>query len=101
MADAISPLRVSKRGTTIATGAASVNAAIPTDSSGNAPRYVRVTATVAAYVSPGKGPQTAAAGDVMVQPGDSIILNVTGCDNIAAIQVAAAGVVQISTLENG
>jgi hypothetical protein len=35
-----------------------------------------------------------------VQPGDSLILAVAGATKIAAIQVTAAGIVQISPLED-
>jgi hypothetical protein len=37
---------------------------------------------------------------MQVQPGDAVILAVSGATHYAAIQVAAAGVVQISPLEN-
>lgn len=42
----------------------------------------------------------AVAGDILVQPGDSVILDATGADHVTAIQVSAAGILQISPLEN-
>ena len=87
-------------GATIATGAASASVAIPNASSGQKPLYIRVVATVAAYVRLGKTTATAVAGDALVQPGDGLILSTNGLDTIAAIQVAAAGVVQVSPLEH-
>lgn len=93
------PIGIYVRGGTITTGAASSRIAIPNDASGNLPQFVRVVATAAAYVAVGDSGVTAAAGDAMVQPGDAVILKVGGCTNIAAIQVSAAGTVQVSPLE--
>ena len=87
-------------GGTITTSAASARIAIPNDSSGVAPKYVRVISTNPAYVKVGNSTVTAAAGDAMVQPADSVILNVSRCTHVAAIQVSAAGTVQVSPLED-
>ncbi|WP_343577944.1 hypothetical protein [Pseudomonas sp.] len=96
-----SAITVTVTGATIATGAASASAGIPKASSGEYPRYIRIAATAAAYVRIGKGAQTAIATDLLVQPGDAVVLAVaSGLDTVAAIQVTAAGVVQISPLEN-
>lgn len=43
---------------------------------------------------------TAAAGDMLLFPDDAVILNSKGFNNIAAIQVTGAGVLQISPIEN-
>jgi hypothetical protein len=92
---------VTKTGVSQASGAASAGGALPTMSSGEIPKYVRVAATVAACIRLGAGAQTAVATDLQVQPGDAVILAVpSGYTNFAVIQVAAAGVVQISPLEN-
>jgi hypothetical protein len=93
-------MQIFATGTTITTGAASASATIPNTSNGTLPKYVRVAATAAAYVKIGPGTPTAAAGDALVQPGDSLILAVAGATKIAAIQVTAAGIVQISPLED-
>jgi hypothetical protein len=90
-------------GVQVATGAASAGGTLPvvSGSTGGVPRYIRVAATAACYMRIGAGAQTAVAGDLMVQPGDAVILEVSqGITNYAAIQVAAAGVIQISPLEN-
>jgi hypothetical protein len=87
-------------GANIATGAASASASIPKMSSGETPRYIRIAATAAAYVRIGNGALTAVNTDLMVQPGDAVILAVGNLANIAALQVAAAGVLQVSPLEN-
>lgn len=94
-------LQVAVTGVTLTTGAASVNANVPTDSSGTLPRYVRIAATAAAYVRIGSGVQTAVATDLLVQPGDSVILMVPhGTPNVAALQVAATGKVVVTPVEN-
>lgn len=88
-------------GATISTSGTSARVALPNMSSGEGPRYIRVSATAAAYVKLGKdNTVTAAAGDLLVQPADAVILSVNRNTYIAAIQVAGAGVVQVSPLEN-
>lgn len=95
--DAIS---VVKTGAIIAFTGTSANVAIPTDSSGTAPKYIRVAANAACYVKIGPAGVTAAAGDLLVQPADAVILKVHNQAYIAAIQVSAAGTVQISPIED-
>ena len=94
-------LTVTVTGVSITTGAASSGGALPVASSGEIPRYVRVAASAAACVRIGVGAQTAVATDLLVQPGDAVILAVPrGCTHVAAIQLAAAGVVIVSPLED-
>jgi hypothetical protein len=96
-----SGLTVVKTGVAQASGAASAGGALPTASSGEIPRWIRVAATAAACFRMGAGAQTAVATDLQIQPGDAVVLSVPqGFTNFAVIQVAAAGVVQISPLEN-
>jgi hypothetical protein len=75
---------------------------IPNTQAGTKPRFVRVAATAAAHVQLFKdGAGTATTADTLVQPGDAITLAVpNGLTNIAAIQSAAAGLVQVSPLED-
>lgn len=89
-------------GISITTSAASATGVIPATSAGTRPRYIRVAATAAAHVQLFKdGSGVATSADTLVQPGDAVILAVPGgYTNIAAIQSAAAGVVQISQLED-
>lgn len=89
-------------GISITTGPASATAVIPNSSAGAKPRYIRVAATADAHVQLFKdGTGTAAAVDTLVQPGDAIVMAVpAGMNNIAAIQDTAAGVVQVSPLED-
>jgi hypothetical protein len=98
-----SPITVTQTGITIATSGTSAptnGATIPLDSAGNNPRYIRVCATVAACIRLGTGNITAITTDLQIQPGDAVVLSTNGATKIAAIQVAAAGVVQVSPLEN-
>ncbi|CAB4126127.1 hypothetical protein UFOVP73_52 [uncultured Caudovirales phage] len=94
-------LTVTKTGASVTTSAASAGAAIPFCSSGEYPRYIRAAASAPAYFRIGPGAQTALATDLQVQPGDAVILSVpSGCTHFAALQVNAAGTVQVSPLEN-
>lgn len=92
--------QIAATGARITTGAASASASVPFNSAGNLPRYIRVAATAAAHVRLGIGSATAVNTDVMVQPGDPLIMAVMNCDTVAAIQEAAAGVVTVTPLEN-
>ena len=87
-------------GNTVATSGTSAGTTIPLSSSGAVPRYVRFSASVAAYVRIGTGAQTAVAGDILVNPSDAIIIATNGNTHYAAIQVSAAGVVQASAVED-
>lgn len=94
-------MQIVATGVNITTSGTSASATIPNDASGNLPKYVRVACTAAAYVRLGKTTATAVTTDMLINPtGDGIVLQVSGNDKIAAIQVAAAGVVQVSPLEN-
>jgi len=94
-------ITVVKTGVATATSGTSAGGALPTAQSGEIPRYIRIAATAPACVRIGAGAQTAVTTDLQVQPGDAVTLAVPrGCTNYAAIQVAAAGVVQISALED-
>lgn len=92
-------IKIYTHGATITTGAASARIAIPVDDSGVAAKRVYVAATVAAYVLPGSSSVDAAAGDLLLVPGDHQVLDVAGMTHIAAIQVAAAGVVSVTPVE--
>lgn len=94
-------ISVNAVGSTMTSGAASTSITIPNNSAGEAPRYVRVSATAAAYVKLGVSAATATANDILVQPADSFILHVpSGITKIACIQDAAAGKVNVVPLDN-
>src|SRR5574337_3225 len=94
-------LSVHVAGCQVASGAVSARVALVNDSSGNLPRYIRVCASAAAYVKLGGNAVLATSNDMMVQPGDAVIMQLGGADTyIAALQVAAGGVVQIASLDN-
>ena len=94
-------LQVAATGANITTGAASANVAIPNNSAGQRARLIRVHATVAAYVrlGPTSG-VTAVATDMIVDPASPVVLHAIGHTHIAALQVAAAGVVNVTPLED-
>lgn len=95
-------LAVLASGSNLATGAASASVAIPNNASGNKARFVRILATADCYVKAGLAGLTAAAGDLYVGAGPAgrEILNVHGATHIAAIQVDAAGTLNIVPLED-
>jgi hypothetical protein len=94
-------ITVTTTGVSITTGAASSGGALPNASSGEVPRYVRIAASVAACVRIGVGAQTAVATDMLVQPGDAVVLAVPrGCTHVAAIQLSAAGIVIVTPVED-
>lgn len=94
-------LQVSATGVSITTSAASANAAVPHDGAGTVPRYVRIAATAAAHVRIGEGAQTALATDMLVQPGDAVIVACPHANpNVAAIQDSAAGKVVVTPIDN-
>ena len=93
-------ISVSVDGISVASGAASARSALPVMASGENPRYVRISATVAASVRLGNSSVVATAASTQVQPGDSVIMGVNGATHIAYIQVAAPGVVNVMPLED-
>lgn len=96
-----SSITVTAAGSTTTTSGASAGTTIPNASSGEKPRFIRVAATAACTFRIGAGAQTAVTTDILIQPGDAVVLQVpSGYTNYAAIQVTAAGIVQVSPMEN-
>lgn len=96
-----SGVTITTAGFSAATGAASAASTIPNDSSGRAPNYIRVAARNECYVKLGVAGVTATNQDILVQPADSIYLQVPkGITHIAYIQGTAAGQVNVVPLEN-
>lgn len=94
-------LQVFATGITITTSGTSADGTVPTDSSGTLPRYVRIASTAAAHVRIGSGAQTAVTTDMLVQPGDSVILQCPSTTpHVAAIQDSAAGKVTVTPIDN-
>ncbi|WEF34865.1 hypothetical protein [Pseudoduganella chitinolytica] len=98
----MSAITIVADGVSIATSGTSATATLPNTNAGTKPRLIRVAATAAAHVQLFKdGTGTATTADTLVQPGDAVTLVVpAGTNNIAAIQSSAAGVVQVSPLED-
>ena len=82
-------------GASITTSGTSQRVAMPTDSSGNNPRYVVISVTQAAYVRPGNSTVTAATTDIICNANEKTVLNVAGCTHIAALQQGSSGNVTI------
>ena len=93
-------IQVLSTGVNVATGVASAAGAIPNNSAGTLAKFVRFAVTQATDIRLGTGTPVALATDMMVLPGESPILATLGLTNFAVLQVAAAGVVQVSPVEN-
>lgn len=94
-------ITVTAAGFSAATGAASAASSIPNDSSGRTPNYIRVASRNECYVKLGVAGVAATNADILVQPADSVILQVPkGITHIAYIQGTAAGQVNVVPLEN-
>lgn len=95
------PLSIQTTGKTKTTGASSANDTLPLDSAGNAPRYVRIAATVESYLKLGKDNTVAAtANDILVQPADAVVLATNGMTYFAHIQGGTSGKLNVQALEN-
>lgn len=94
------PMTVQSVGFTAATGAGSARTAIPVDSAGNIPRYIRVAGINESYVKLGASTVVATNQDMLIQPADSAILTTNGLTHIAYIQGTAAGKINVVPLEN-
>lgn len=94
------PIKLSP-GTGAATGGTSVATEIPNASGGNKAEVVAVNVSVAAYVLPVQsgGSVTNTTG-MIVNVGNPVILDVKGYFAIAHLQVAAAGRISITPVEN-
>lgn len=94
-------LSIAANGVQVTTGATTANVGIPTDANGvNRARYVRLAATGLCYVRPGNNTVTATASDILVIPGESLLLNVAGMTHIAHLQETAAAKLTISPVES-
>ena len=89
-------------GVSIANSTTSSRVAIPTDSSGSIPGYVRVASTNQMCMRAGNASVTATTNDTLVQNADAIILRTLGMTHIAAISAngGTSGYLQISPLED-
>lgn len=91
---------ISTTGFRAATGAASARTALPTDGAGQTPSYIRVSGTNAC-VKIGDSGVVATNGDTLIQPGDSLYLQVPkSATHIAYIQDSGAGMVNVQALNN-
>lgn len=89
-------------GATITNSLTSTRVAIPTDSAGNIPNYVRMASTGQMCVRAGNSSVSATTNDTLVQNADSIILRTIGMTHIAAISATGttSGYLQISPLDD-
>ena len=87
-------------GTTLTSSATSVSAAIPFNSSGKLPNYVRVQVTNYAFIKFGVSSVAATSNDILISPNEPEIFSISGTTYIACIQQAAGGLVNVMPLED-
>lgn len=93
-------IQVNNTGVSITLGAASAGSALPTNSAGATPWHCRLTSLTGAFVRFGNGgAPTAVATDLLVAPGQSVIVNTAGYTHVAALQAATGGVLIVTPLE--
>lgn len=100
MASFDNAIRITAVGTTQVTGGASARVTIPVTAAGTAPRYIRIAALAEAYIKVGDSTVAATTNDIMLQPGDSLILTAQGCTHIAFIQGTLSTKVSVTPLED-
>ena len=93
-------IQIVSTGVNVASGVASAVGTIPNNSAGALAKFARFSVTAAVYLRLGYGTPVAVITDLMLLPGESIVLSVLGFTNFAVLQVAAAGIVQVSPVEN-
>jgi len=94
---------ITRPGVTVTTVAStSANGALPTDSSGNRPRRIRVACTGTAYImlAPNVGAAVATTANVMVTPGSATELLVLGMTHYAVIDDGVSVKVNISPCDD-
>ena len=93
-------IQIQAAGVTLTTGAASTNSAIPNTASGTRPNYARIQSTAFCFVKFGAAGVTATSNDILLSPNESEIYKVSGNTYIAGIQQAAAGLLNVTPLED-
>lgn len=97
---AVEAKQIQAAGVTISTSGTSASQALPNNGSGTKPNYVRIQVTNYAYIKFGVSGVTATTSDILMSPNNCEEFAISGNTHIAAIQQAAAGVVNVTPLEN-
>ena len=97
----MSGIPVFSAGTSLQSSGVSVSAQIPADSAGMLPLFVRVTATAAGYFRLGQDGAPAAVGDLLIQPGDGLILKTCGLSQFSFVSQSGASTVTVTPIDVG
>jgi hypothetical protein len=92
-------LHVSGTGVKVSVATASSDETLALNAAAGKAKFMRLSATTACYVRWGVGAQTAVDTDLLLQPGDAVVVAVAGADTIAAMRVTADGVLVATPLE--
>lgn len=93
-------IQIQASGSTLTTSATSASVAIPLTSSGTKPNYVRIQVTNYQFIKFGNSAVTATSNDILVSPNESELYKVNGNTHVAVIQQAAAGLFNVTPLED-
>lgn len=93
-------VQIQASGSTLTTSATSQRVAIPNTASGIKPNYVRVQVTNYQFIKFGDLNVTATSNDILVSPNESELYKVNGNTHVAVIQQAAAGLFNVTPLED-
>lgn len=91
---------ITAAGVTLTSSGTSSNAAIPNNSSGQRPNYIRIQVTNYAFVKFGTAGVVATSNDILVSPNEPEVFAISGTTYIACIQQAAGGIVNVTAMEN-
>lgn len=103
MTDTIDALRLGATGVAFSApnGSATAGAALPTDASGNNPKFIRVSvASGAIYFRLSKGASNAITTDTIIAVSDSQIIQVGGNTHFSVYGIGAVIVGTVTPLEN-
>lgn len=97
---AVEAKQIQAAGVSITTSGTSASQTLPNNASSLKPNYVRVQVTAFAYIKFGVSGVAATTTDILMSPNEPEVFAISGNTHIAAIQQAAAGVVNVTPLEN-
>jgi len=97
----IESLAIASSGKSVVASTTATTVQIPFDSSGGYPRHLYISSTAPVYVKVGSSSVVAVAGDLLVQPADSVLIDCFGCTYISVISISGTAFVSLSPSEYG
>jgi len=94
------PLSISGTGIKFTLSGTSQSATLPLTAGGQKCSFVYVSTTTGAYIRFGNGTVTAVDTDLLLMPGQGLVIAANTYDKIACLQAATAGQLVVTPLEN-